>query len=55
MREHNTGHTASIAKRAPFKVVYIEKFSSQKEAFSREKVIKRYKGGEAFKKLLEKE
>ncbi len=33
-------------------MVYYEKFSSKREAIKREKQIKSYKGGNAFKKLI---
>ncbi len=34
--------------------VYMEEFETQEDAFSRERKIKSYKGGNAFKKLVEK-
>ncbi|MEW6652758.1 MAG: hypothetical protein AB1394_04720 [Bacteroidota bacterium] len=36
----------------PWKIVYLEHFESKSEAFKREMQIKRYKSGNAFKKLI---
>jgi predicted GIY-YIG superfamily endonuclease len=41
-----------MKNRGEFDVVYVEQCSSRSEAMRREKEIKRYKGGEAFKRLL---
>lgn len=49
---HNAGKTRSLINRRPLKVVHIENYHSSAEAYSREKQIKSFKGGEAFKKLL---
>lgn len=51
IEEHNSGKTISLRNRIPLKLVYSEEFTSRTEAFRREKKIKSYKGGEAFKKL----
>ncbi len=51
---HNSGDTPSTKYRRPLVVVYRERVQNQEEAFAREKVIKSYKGGNAFKKLVEK-
>ncbi len=50
---HNNGDTVSTKKRAPFKLVYYEKIESRSDAFAREKQIKGYKGGNAFRKLVQ--
>ncbi|MFH1608867.1 MAG: GIY-YIG nuclease family protein [Patescibacteria group bacterium] len=50
--EHNKGYNTATVKDKPWKVVYCEKFNNQKEAYLREKKIKSYKSGNAFKKLL---
>jgi len=50
--EHNNGYNISTKKDKPWKVVYCEEFNDQQKAYSREKKIKSYKGGNAFKKLL---
>lgn len=52
LKEHNRGKSKSVKARAPFKIVYKEKYSNKKEAINRERQIKKYKGGEAFKKLI---
>lgn len=49
---HNSGKTVSLKHRRPLKLVYTETYTSAKEAFEREKAIKSYKGGIAFKKLI---
>ena len=54
LRQHNQGITKPIRNRGPFKVVYQELFDSESAAKKRELQIKRYKGGYAFKKLIEK-
>ena len=54
IREHNRGENISTKKHSPFKLLHSETYASQHEAFKREKVIKSYKGGEAFKKLIQR-
>ena len=49
---HNAGKQRSTKYRIPFVLVYSEEFENKSEALKREKQIKSYKGGEAFKKLL---
>jgi putative endonuclease len=50
--EHNKGYNISTKIYKPWVLVHYEKYNNQEEAFSREKKIKSYKGGNAFKKLL---
>ena len=50
--QHNQGTTISTRKRGPWKIVYTELFDEKKKAWHRERQIKKYKGGEAFKKLI---
>lgn len=50
--EHNKGYNVSTAKYLPWQAVHLEKFDNQQKAYNREKEIKSYKGGNAFKKLL---
>ena len=50
--KHNKGRVRSTKSKRPFKLVYCEKFDSRQEAYKRERQIKSYKGGEAFKKIL---
>lgn len=52
LKYHNLGTNKSTKARIPFKLVYYEKFNDNKVALKREKQIKSYKGGNAFKKLI---
>ena len=52
LKRHNGGYTKSLRNKGPFKLRYVEKYLTKAEAYRREKQIKRYKGGEAFKKLI---
>jgi putative endonuclease len=52
LEEHNKGESLSTKFAIPWKVVYLEPFNLQEEAYKREKQIKSYKGGNGFKKLL---
>jgi putative endonuclease len=49
---HNSGKQRSTKNRIPFELVYSESFQARQEAERREKQIKSYKGGVAFKRLL---
>jgi putative endonuclease len=55
IEEHNREKSPSVKSRSPFVLVYQEDFSSQIQAIQREKQIKAYKGGNAFKKLMQGE
>ncbi len=50
--EHNHNNTRSLINKGPFTLVYKEEFFNIQEARERERQIKSYKGGNAFKKLL---
>jgi putative endonuclease len=52
LSEHNRGYNIATLKYKPWVVVHFEKFNNQQKAYLREKEIKSYKGGNAFKKLL---
>ncbi|MDD5732012.1 MAG: GIY-YIG nuclease family protein [Patescibacteria group bacterium] len=52
--EHNAGLTISVKRYIPYELVYFEKYNNQEEAYKREKQIKSYKGGNAFKRLIKK-
>ena len=52
IKAHNAGKTRSLKNRRPLDLVYTEKYTSMEDAYNREKQIKSYKGGEAFKKLV---
>ncbi|MBI2968405.1 MAG: GIY-YIG nuclease family protein [Bacteroidetes bacterium] len=53
LKYHNDGRQRSTKNRVPFALVYFEVLSSKTEALKREKQVKSYKGGVAFKKLVE--
>ena len=55
IRAHTLGKTKSLRHEDPFKLVYTELYLSKHEAYKREQQIKRYKGGKAFKKLIQDE
>ncbi|NMB84395.1 GIY-YIG nuclease family protein [Candidatus Roizmanbacteria bacterium] len=50
--EHNRGQTISTRRKGKWVLVYKEEFKTNIEAKKREKMIKSYKGGNAFKKLI---
>ena len=52
IKEHKLGKTKSTKFFESFEVIYTEIFQTKQEAYKRERQIKKYKGGEAFKKLL---
>jgi putative endonuclease len=49
---HNSGKQRSTKNRIPFHIVLIEEFETRTEALIREKQIKSWKGGVAFKNLI---
>jgi len=49
---HNAGLQRSTRHRTPFRLVLFETFSIKEEALKREKQIKSWKGGEAFRQLI---
>jgi putative endonuclease len=50
--EHNRGQTKSTRQKGIWSIIYTEDFETSLEAKRRERLIKSYKGGNAFKKLL---
>lgn len=52
LEKHQRGETKSMKNRGEFELVHVERYSSRSDAMKREKDIKSYKGGEAFKRLL---
>ena len=50
--EHRRGHTKSTKQKGDWELVYKEKIETSAQAKQRERQIKSYKGGNAFKKLL---
>jgi len=54
IKGHNSSKSRWTWSKGPWHLVYKEEYETKKEAFLRERQIKRYKGGEAFRKLLAK-
>ncbi|MDO8469856.1 MAG: GIY-YIG nuclease family protein [bacterium] len=54
LRHHNSGANGSTRPYRPWQLVHVEEFETKRGAWLREHQIKRYKGGEAFKKLVGK-
>jgi putative endonuclease len=52
LTNHNSGKVRSTKAYKPWKIVYTENMINKKEAYKREKQIKSFKHGEAFKKLI---
>ncbi len=52
IKGHNSSKSRWTRKKAPWHLIYKEEYPTKKEAFQRERQIKRYKGGEALHKLL---
>ena len=52
LRDHNRGKNRSVRGRGPFELVLVETYGSRADAERREKQIKSYKGGEAFRRLI---
>ena len=52
LKAHNSGANRSTKSKRPWKVVHKEAYENKKDAWQRERLIKSYKGGVAFKKLL---
>ena len=54
LENHNRGSTRSTKPFRPWVLVYSEAFGSRGEALRREREIKSYKGGDAFRRLISK-
>ncbi len=52
LKRHNSGRNKSTKSGIPWIMIYQESFATKQEAYRREMQIKRYKGGEVFKKLI---
>ena len=50
---HNSGMQRSTKNRVPFVLVHVEELIDRKGALQRERQIKAWKGGNAFKKLID--
>jgi len=53
IREHQTGRSRFTASRGPWKLIYIEVFSTRSEAMKRERKIKSRKSRRYIERLLE--
>ena len=49
---HNSGRQRSTKNRIPFEQVKVETYEDRSEGLKRERQIKSWKGGAAFKKLI---
>ena len=54
LKRHNNGLVRATKSGRPWKVIYVEEYKTKQEAYRRELQIKSYKGGEAFKRLINK-
>ena len=52
LSDHNRGESRSVRNRGPFEIIYKEVCRDEIFAKKRERQIKSYKGGDAFKKLI---
>lgn len=52
LKRHNSNQVRSTKNKGPWKIVYNEEYLNKNDAYARERQIKKYKGGEAFKRLL---
>ena len=52
LHEHNKGKNKSTRNKGPWVIAYTEEYKTKVEARRRELIIKSYKGGNAFKKLV---
>ncbi len=52
VRQHNRGNNRSTRPGIPWRLVCFRKFNNQKEAYDCEKLVKSYKGGNAFKRIV---
>ena len=53
LRRHNQNSVRATKHKGPFRVIYKEEFNTKTEAQRREHQLKRYKGGRAFKRLID--
>lgn len=53
IKDHNSNKTKWTKRKGPWHLVHKESYPTKKDAFLRERQIKRYKGGKAFRLLLE--
>lgn len=53
LKAHNRNSGGFTKNKGKWKLVYKEEFPDKRSAWLREKQIKRYKGGKAFKRLIQ--
>ena len=53
LKDHNNNRVTSTKNSGPHILIHKEEFASKREALIREKQIKSYKGGRAFKRLIQ--
>ncbi len=52
VKQHNQGQNISTMRDQPWQLIRYKTSNSQEEAYKCEKLIKSYKGGNAFKKII---
>jgi len=52
LKKHNQSGTKWTKHKGPWYLLYKEEFNNKQDAMLRERKIKSYKGGEAFKRLV---
>ncbi len=55
LRRHNRGEVKSTRNRRPLKIIYLEMYKTRIEAIKRESYLKKLKGGNEFKKIVQNE
>lgn len=53
LKDHNSNANKWTKNKGPWEIVYTESFKTKKDAWLREHQIKKYKGGNAFKRLIQ--
>ena len=53
LKRHNQNSVRSTKNKGPFRIILKEEFYSRTEARQRENQLKSYKGGRAFKEIIE--
>ncbi len=53
LAQHNSGANSSTRNKGPWVCIFAEEFTDKRLAWLREKQIKSYKGGRAFKALIQ--
>lgn len=54
IKSHNSNRTKSIKNKGPLILVYSEEYETREEAYKRERQLKKYQGGNAFKRLVDR-